>query len=134
MIKLKKDILESVAPSIDHDAQLEIESISAVLKEYNFSFADILSSSKISNKTKRICAKIIVFICGNKQYIDEMRKHKILPTKEIRSSLHMSQKIIEKHQRYIITVTEIICGNYPILSDYFKYIRDKSKQIDFLLK
>ncbi len=40
-------------------------------------------------------------------------------------NLHLPRKIIERHRKYIIAGIEIISGNYPILSEYLKFVREE---------
>lgn len=122
---LKREVLAAVISRQNDDARLEIESLSDVLKSYDFSFMDLVTVSPKSRKTKKICAKAIAFIYGNRQYFEEMRRTKNLPLKTIGDSLHLPRKTLERHRKYIIAAAEILCGDYPVLSDYLRFVREE---------
>lgn len=124
-IGLKREVLAAIVSNQDNDAKLEIEAISALLKKYDFSFMDLVTVSPKSLKTKKICAKAIVFVYQNQQYLQEMRRTKSLPLKTIEDFLHLPRKTLERHRKYIIAAIEILCGDYPILSDYLKFVREE---------
>lgn len=124
-IEIKREVLASVVSRDNEDARLEIEAISAVLQSYDISFMDLVSVSPKSLKTKKICAKAIVFVNQNKSYFKEMRKTKSLPLKEIENFLHLPRKTLERHRKYIIAAIEIISGDFPVLSEYLKFVREE---------
>lgn len=122
---LKKEVQNKIAVRPDEDAKLEIEAVSGILNEYGFSFFDLVSVSPKAVKTKTACAKAIAYISQNALLLSEMRKSKNLPIKIIEKNLCLPRKILERHRKYIIAGVEIISGNYPILAEYLKFVREE---------
>lgn len=124
-IELKREVLASVISNNNDDAKLEIEAISGILQNYSISFMDLVSVSPKSLKTKKACAKAAVFVFQNKACLKEMRKTKSLPLKEIENSLNLPRKTLERHRKYIVAIIEIISGDYPVLSEYLKFVKEE---------
>lgn len=122
---ISHEIMEKIAVVPDNEAKLEIDDLANVLAEYGFSFSDLVSVSPKALKTKKACAKAIVFVAQRSVLLNELRNTKHLPIKVITENLHLPRKIIERHRKYIIAGIEIISGNYPILSEYLKFVREE---------
>lgn len=122
---IKQEVMTKMITSHNNDAQLEIEVVSHILREYGFSFFDLISASPKAMKTKTICAKSIVYLSQSSLLLNEMRRTKNLPLKIIEKNLSVPRKILERHRKYIIAGVEIVSGDYPILSEYFKYVREE---------
>lgn len=122
---LKKEVLSKIAVKSDDEAKLEIEALSCTLNENGFSFFDLVSVSPKAAKTKTACAKAIAYISQNALLLNEMRNSKNLPIKIIEKNLCLPRKILERHRKYIIAGIEIISGNYPILAEYLKFVREE---------
>ncbi|MGI6085892.1 MAG: sigma factor [Acetivibrionales bacterium] len=119
------EIMGKVAVTPNNDARLEIEELAQTLLEYGFSFSDLVSVSPKAVKTKIACAKAIIFVAKRPILLNELKSTKYLPIKIITENLNIPRKIIERHRKYIIAGIEITSGNYPILSDYLKFVREE---------
>lgn len=127
-IQIQQQIVDKTQTNWSDNARWEIEAISELLKRYGFSFFDLISASPKAGKTKTACAKAIVFLSQNKILLEKMRKSKNLPVKTIEKNINVPKKILERHRKYIIAAVEIITGDYPILSEYLKYIKEESSR------
>lgn len=125
---LRQQILEKTETIENYDAKWEIEAISGILAEYGFTFFDLISVSPKAGKTKTACAKAIVYVSGNPMLMETMRRTRNLPVKAIENSLQIPRKIIERHRKYIITAIEIISGDYPILCEYLRFVKEELKK------
>ncbi len=119
------EIMSKTAVAPNNDAKLEIEELADTLAGYGFSFSDLISVSPKAVKTKTACAKAILFVVQSPLLINELKNTKYLPIKVITENLHLPRKIIERHRKYIIAGIEIISGNYPILSEYLRFVREE---------
>lgn len=126
-VTIKQEVMGKVAIEEDNDAKLEIEAISKILSDYGFSFFDLVSVSPKAKKTKTVCAKAILFISQNAILRSEMRKSKSLPLKIIENKLKLPRKLLERHRKYIIAAVEIMSGDYPILAEYLKFVKEELK-------
>ena len=102
----------------------EIESLGIVLKSYGFSFFDLVDCSPKAQKTKEACGKAIKYLAGSDILYTEMRSTKLLPIKIIEKNTGVPRKILERHRKYIIAISEILNGNYACLESYVKFIKE----------
>lgn len=123
-ISLKRQVVAAVVSKQDDDAKLEIDALSGVLNGYGFSFEDLIAVSPKSTKTKRICGEAIAFILGRSDSYTEMKKAKTLPLKIIEENTKLPRKTLERHRKYIIAGIEILSGDYPVLSDYLRFVKE----------
>jgi len=119
------EIMEKIAVAPNNDAKLEIDELADILADYGFSFSDLVSVSPKALKTRKACAKAIAHVVQSPVLVSELRNKKYLPIKVITDNLHLPRKIIERHRKYIIAGIEIMSGNYPILSEYLKFVREE---------
>lgn len=122
---ITQEIMKKIAVVPDNQAKLEIDDLADALAQYGFSFSDLVSVSPKALKTKIACAKAIAFVAQRPILISELRNTKYLSIKIITENLHLPRKIIERHRKYIIAGIEIISGNYPILSEYLRFVREE---------
>lgn len=108
--------------------KLEIESASQLFVSYGFSFFELAKCSPKAEKTKKACAQAVAALIRNPVLLNEMRKSKMLPIKQIEMCVKVPRKILERHRKYIIAATEIITGDYPCLADYLRFIREELKK------
>ncbi len=120
---LESEVIEKLTAPETQDANLEIQAVIQTLKEYGFSFFDLIAVSPKAEKTKSACGKAIFYISQNTVLIEEMRRTKTLPLKILEKNCDIPRKILERHRKYIIAGAEIIAGDYPILAEYFSYAR-----------
>lgn len=111
----------------------EIAAVQKILAQYGFSFFDIADCSPKARKTKHQCARVIRILLQNEDILDSMRETHTLPAFRIIQKAKVTDnekippKILERHRRYIIAVTEILSGEYPILSSYLQEIRKEMR-------
>lgn len=119
-------VADSVASS-DRDLSVrtreEIEEAQATLQRYGFSFFDLTECSPKAEKTKKACAFAVLTLMGNPDMLDQLRRGRMLPMKELSATSGVSRKTLDRYRRYIIAAAEILSGDYPILSAYVDYIR-----------
>lgn len=116
---------EAIVEDNDNSLNLEIDALTQILDEYGFSFMDLVDCSPKAEKTKKASAKAVKYILGNPMLISEMRRTKQFPLKFTEKNTGVPRKILERHRKYLIAAVEILYGDYPILSDYLRYIREE---------
>ncbi|MPM27074.1 RNA polymerase sigma factor SigI7 [bioreactor metagenome] len=119
-IALQESVIAKTAVSEDSPVKYEIEAIGAILSSYGFSFIDLTSCSPKTAKTKKSCAAGIKCLRDAPALLAEMRNSKTLPVKTICERAGIDRKILERHRKYIIAAAEILCGDFPALSEYLK--------------
>ena len=100
------------------DIKDEISELSEILGEYGFSFYDLTKCSPVSRKTKEACGIVINAVRTDPALFYKMKQTKNLPIKEICEVTGVKRKILERHRKYLIAVSEIINGEYDRLREY----------------
>jgi len=103
--------------------KLEIEAANALFNAYGFSFYDLSDCSPKSRKTKQACALAVNYLMRSPPLLSQLRDSKRLSIQVLEKSSEIPRKILERHRKYIIAATEILCGDFPYLSEYIKFIR-----------
>ncbi|MDD3169841.1 MAG: sigma factor [Eubacteriales bacterium] len=125
---VKHEVMAKTAAGQETDARLEIQMISEVLEKYGITFMELAESSPKAGKTKTVCGKAVLYLTQNPLLLNEMRKTKTLPLKIIEKNRNLPRKVLERHRKYIIAGVEIISGEYPILSEYLRFIREEDSK------
>ncbi len=106
----------------------EIEVMQQILKGYGFSFYDLIESSPKAEKTRKSTADVISCLAQDEDLKDFLRRNRALPIKELCGETKVKRKIIERHRKYIIAATEIMSGDFPMLSEYLGFVREAMKK------
>ena len=101
------------------DAALEIQGISEELKKFQISFFDLPKASPKSKKTRKVCNEVVRYLLSNPMLLTILREKKMLPSKVIKEQVKVSDKLLERHRKYIIAACIILSGEYEIVSEYF---------------
>ncbi len=102
----------------------EIAALEEVLEWYPIDFFDLDKVSPKAGKTRDACGLLIAKIWRNPELYQKMRESKNLPVKELLSYTKIHKKIPERHRKFIIASAEILHGDYPILQEYLRYIKE----------
>ena len=100
----------------------EILDITAVLKQYGFAFRDLTECSPKSKKTKESCAAAVRYILDHKEELTDMRRSGKLAIRSLAKGAGVNKKLLERHRKYIIAVSEILAGDYPVMKEYLGFI------------
>lgn len=125
---IKFEVMKKTADNQESDVKLEIQMISETLKEYEITFLELTESSPKAEKTKLVCARAVMYLVQNPLLLTEMRRTKTLPLKIIEKNKNLPRKVLERHRKYIIAGAEIISGDYPILSEYLRFMREENSK------
>ncbi len=98
----------------------EILALNDVLKKYDISFMDLADCSPKAVKTRASCWDIILYMMENPDLVEIMRMKKQIPIKNITDCIKVPRKIVERHRKYLIAATEIMCSDYPLLATYIR--------------
>lgn len=125
---IKFEVMKKTADYQESDAKLEIQMISETLKEYGITFLELSDTSPKAGKTKIVCGSAVRYLVQNPLLLNEMRRTKTLPLKIIENKMNLPRKVLERHRKYIIAGAEIISGDYPILSEYLRFMREENSK------
>lgn len=132
---LRSDTVESDDENYDvvgesdvaSDATFELYTLKAELSRYNISLFDIPTCSPKAGKTKRMMYDILMYISENADVYTSLLKNNEIPLKLLVKKFGVNRKFLERHRKYIITATIILTGDYPIISEYIKNLREVKK-------
>ncbi len=125
--KQHNEILEFEANNyytIENPLKLEIDALSLKLKEYHIVLEDLVLVSPKAHKTKNACIKTVKYILEHPEVYAKMQKHYRLPIKNIEINLKIPRKLLNRHRKYIITVVEILSGDYVYLREYVAFYEE----------
>lgn len=113
----------------DNMLKTEIESITRTLKDYGFSFMDLVKVSPKAEKTKYSCRIAVNYLLDNPSLIIEMRNNRQLPIKIIAAATNIPRKILDRHRKYIIAAVEVFYGEYLGIAQYLNCLRKGVKNL-----
>lgn len=125
---VKMAVAEQVSKQETGDLKIEINDITSTLSTYGFTFFDLASCSPHAEKTRKACAKAVIYMLQNPLLIKELRSSKQLPIKSIEKNTQLPRKMLDRHRKYIIAAIEILSGGYPNLAEYMRFIREEMEQ------
>lgn len=106
------------------DTAFELETLKRELAQYGISMFDIPKSTPKSKKTKKMVFEVLQFVKTNEHAKKSILKDKELPSKLIFENTDANKKLLERHRKYIIVGTIILNGDYPIIAQYIKNVRE----------
>lgn len=127
---------DSEAPAINYEvagkltekpvvtAADEIHTVNEIFSRFGFSFMELSEVSPKASKTKRQCAQAVRAIIASPVILETLKGTRKLPIKALSSQSGVPVKVLERHRKYIIAATVILTGNFPVLAEYMKYIRE----------
>ena len=92
---------------------LEIDAFSERLGEYNISFQELPRICPKQTKARRQCIELGRFAVNNDEIREKMLIHRRLAQSELALRFGLSEKTIEKHRKYIVTIILLLSGDYP---------------------
>lgn len=93
----------------------EINVFSGQLKEYNITFNELPSICPKQTVTRKKCVDIGRYAAETAEIKNTLIKHRRLAQSELASKFNLSEKTIEKHRKYIISIVLLYTGDYPFI-------------------
>nr|MDN4744293.1 sigma factor [Lachnospiraceae bacterium C1.1] len=121
----KLSVAKAASVNPENPAKDEIDALNGIFGDYGFGFYDLSKVSPKKDKARRDCARAVAAVLVNEEILTELRLKKLLPIAKIMKVTGLPRKIIETHRKYIIAAVEIMDGDFPIVQDYMKYIREE---------
>lgn len=120
---IEYEVNKTLISKVPKDIKYEINSVNDIFLSFNFTFLSLAKCSPKSAKTRLICKKTINYILNEPVILNQLFSTKLLPLKFISKNLKVPRKTLENHRKYIIAGIIILHGDYPLLSEYFEYIK-----------
>lgn len=113
-------IVRATSTSDENPIRDEILALNEILTAYDITFMELTDCSPKAEKTKNACFQAVSYMKENPSLVEKMRSTKMFPMKNITENTKVPRKILERHRKYIITATEILCNDFPLLQEYIK--------------
>lgn len=113
-------IVRATSTSDENPIRDEILALNEILTAYDITFMELTGCSPKAKKTKNACLQAVSYMKENPSLVEKMRSTKMFPMKNITENTKVPRKILERHRKYIITATEILCNDFPLLQEYIK--------------
>ena len=111
-------IARATSTSDENPIRDEILALNDILSGYEITFLDLTECSPKAAKTKTACLTAVTFLQKNPHLVVKMCSTRLFPLKIITENTKVPRKILERHRKYIITATEILCNDFPLLQEY----------------
>lgn len=118
------EVQEKLTGRSEPSAADEIEAVSEEFRPYGFSFMDLADCSPKASKTRNQCKDAVRCILNSPILLSSIRDSGTLPVKALSAQSKVSRKTIERHRKYIIAAVIILTGDYPILAEYMKFMKE----------
>jgi RNA polymerase sigma factor len=93
----------------------EIEALSIQLMDYNISFSELPLICPKQKRSRKQCIELGRFVAGNLEMRESLLKTRRLAQSKLAKRYGLSEKTIEKHRKYIVTIAVLLTGDYPYL-------------------
>jgi len=95
--------------------QLEIEEAGQILAAWNITFAELSKVCPKQRRTRAQCEYIATLILKNDEWRNALLGKNRMPKKDICRLYGVSEKVLEKYKKYIVSLCLIQSGDYPML-------------------
>lgn len=106
------------------DSALELEALRYEIERLGFSFFDLPKCTPKTKKTKRDCSLVIRYLLSNPLILANVKDKGIIPVKDILKQLKVNKKLLERHRKYFVIAAIVLSGDYPIISEYFREVKE----------
>ena len=101
----------------------EIEALSGQLGQFGVSFEDLHRICPRQERARKQCIEIGRYIAGSERMCEILYKHRRLAQSELAKEFGLSEKTVEKHRKYIVTIAVLLTGDYPLIRAFLPKYR-----------
>ncbi|WP_165878409.1 RNA polymerase sigma-I factor [Natranaerovirga pectinivora] len=100
--------------------KLEILEFTNELIAFGIEFNDLVKASPKQRKTRDVYYLMAEFIAQDIDLLDEVKRNKRIPIKELEDNFKINRKKIERGRKYIIALVIILIGEFNLIREYIK--------------
>lgn len=100
----------------------EIEELSAVMKEFGVSFADVADHCPKQERTREACMATVRYAIDHEEVLEELLRSHKLPMKELTEGAGVERKTLERHRKYILAMLLIQTNGYEIIRGHLRHV------------
>lgn len=108
----------------------EINAAQDLLKPFGFSFYDLTKCSPKAGRSRQKCSEVLAVLLSSPEMMEQLYQKHMLPAGELTAQSGISGKVIDKHRRYLIAAALILDGDFPLLAEYLKPVREAVKKYE----
>jgi RNA polymerase sigma factor len=102
----------------------EIELLSAHIAEYGIAFKELPRICPKQERSRKQCIELGRAVASSDEMRDTLMKHRRLSQSELARKFGISEKTIEKHRKYIVTVAVLLTGDYPLIRAFLPQYKE----------
>ncbi|MGE5416443.1 MAG: sigma factor [Acidobacteriota bacterium] len=102
----------------DIDRKQQVIALVRVLNEYDLSLSDLAKSNPRQFAAREKAKEVGCYIASNSELSEYFIKNKALPLKSLEEKLKYNRKFLERNRKFIVAITLILIGDYPMLREY----------------
>lgn len=104
------------------ERKLEIVSLTSLLREFNLSFQDLVEQTPKHIDARQNAIQVANILSSDPELLQQLLLQKKIPVKELTEKVDVSRKTIERNRKYIIGITLVLSGEFPLLKEYMKEV------------
>ena len=105
----------------------EIEALSIRLTQYGISFQELPRICPKQEKSRKQCIELARFIASHEEMRNHLLTHRRLMQTELARQFGLSEKTVEKHRKYIVTIVLLLCEDYPFIRAFLPQYKEVSQ-------
>lgn len=102
----------------------ELDAFSQQLGKYNISFKDLPQICPKQARARTQCIELGRFVANNAEMLKNLLIQHRLAQSELAKKFELSEKTIEKHRKYIVTIVIILTGEYPFIRAFLPQYKE----------
>ncbi|MGE5391326.1 MAG: sigma factor [Deltaproteobacteria bacterium] len=102
----------------DIDRKQQVMALVQTMNEYNISLSDLVKSNPRQFAAREKAKEAGCYIASNSELREYFIKNKSLPIKSLEEKLRYNRKFLERNRKFIVAITLILIGDYPMLREY----------------
>lgn len=91
----------------------EIDRLSGALSEFGVALGSLSEICPKQKRSRSLCVRLAREAAGDETMRASLLKHRRLSVNALARRLGISEKTVEKHRKYIVTIALILSGDYP---------------------
>ena len=99
----------------------EIEQLNGELIAYGVSFAELTEVSPRHRDTREAAMRVAQLLANRANLLKQLQRSKSLPLKDLQELAEVSRKTLERQRKYIITLTIILAGDFPMIRSFIEW-------------
>ena len=102
----------------------EISVFSEQLSEYGVTFGELPAICPKHERARRQCISIGRFVAGNEEMRATLIRTRRLSQSSLAAQFGLSEKTIESHRKYIVTIVILLTGDYPFIRTFLPQYKE----------